>query len=103
MYETNRSKSNGVMDVETVRLEETALRLSQEAFRQGQQAVNGLLAVPSSLALGVAATVTYTTAFLQRGFQMFERSFEQIMHADTVRGRIEGAQRNDEAGVQARS
>ena len=52
--------------------EEIALRLTLEAMRQSQRAVVGLLALPASVALGVAATVSYAAAFLERGFQTFE-------------------------------
>ena len=58
--------------------EEIALRLTLEAMRQSQRAMVGLLAVPASLALGVAATVSYAAAFVERGFQTFELSLSRI-------------------------
>ena len=58
--------------------EEMALRLTLEAMRQSQRAVVGLLALPASLALGVAATVSYAAAFLERGFQTFELSLSRL-------------------------
>lgn len=58
--------------------EEIALRLTLEAMRQSQRAVVGLLALPASIALGVAATVSYAAAFLERGFQTFEMSLSRL-------------------------
>ncbi|HEX8951955.1 MAG TPA: hypothetical protein VF945_08920 [Polyangia bacterium] len=58
--------------------EENALRLTLEAMRNGQRAAIGLLALPASLALGAAATVSYVAAFLERGFETFERSLGRI-------------------------
>src|SRR6478735_1790086 len=51
-----------------------AVRLSQETMRQAQRAVVGLLAVPATVALSIAASVTWITAFLERGFESFQTS-----------------------------
>ena len=58
--------------------EEVALRLTLEAMHQTERAMIGLLALPASLALGVAATVSYAAAFLERGFQTFELSLSRL-------------------------
>lgn len=58
--------------------EEIALRLMLEAMRSSQRAVAGLLALPASVALGVAATVSYAAAFVERGFQTFELSLSRL-------------------------
>ncbi|MGZ3429378.1 MAG: hypothetical protein ACXVCV_22155 [Polyangia bacterium] len=58
--------------------EENALRLTLEAMRNGQRAAVGLLALPASLALGIAATISYAAAFLERGFETFERSLARV-------------------------
>ena len=58
--------------------EEMALRLTLEAMRNSQRALVGLLAVPTSIALGVAATVSYAAAFVERGFQTFELSLSRV-------------------------
>jgi hypothetical protein len=91
--------------------EEMAHRLSREAMRQAQRAALGLLAVPASLALGLAATVTYGAAFLERGFELFERSLDRFARdgeRESLRGemgpmpaRIE--EPGAEKGKQARS
>ncbi len=78
--------------------EEIALRLTLEAMRQSQRAMVGLLALPASMALGVAATVSYAAAFLERGFQTFELSLSRLArdaHALT--------ERNDERALFAGS
>src|SRR5262249_26385159 len=58
--------------------EEIALRLTLEAMRQSQRAMVGLLALPASMALGVAATVSAAAACLERGFQTFELSLSRL-------------------------
>lgn len=63
---------------DVVAREEIALRLTLEAMRQSQRAVVGLLALPASLALGIAASVSYAAAFVERGFQTFELSLSRI-------------------------
>src|SRR5262249_6839698 len=75
------SKSVGTEDAfakDAVVREEIALRLTLEAMRQSQRAVVGLLALPASVALGVAASVSYAAAFLERGFQTFEMSLSRL-------------------------
>jgi hypothetical protein len=58
--------------------EEIALKLTIGAMHEAQRATVGLLAVPASLALGLAATISYATAFVERGFQMFEQSLGRL-------------------------
>jgi hypothetical protein len=83
--------------------EATAVRLSQEALRQCQRSVVGLLALPASVALGVAATVTWVTAFIERGFESFQSSvsmFEYDARAEE-RGFEREQSRIDEQGDRA--
>jgi hypothetical protein len=63
---------------EQQQIEMVADRLSQEAIAQGRKAIVGILAVPTSIALGLAATVTWATAFLERGFDVFEQSLDRV-------------------------
>jgi len=58
--------------------EEMALRLTLEAMRNTQRALVGILALPTSVALGIAATVSYTAACVERGFQTFELSLSRM-------------------------
>jgi hypothetical protein len=69
---------------QTQQIEMVADRLSQEAIAQGRRAVVGLLAVPASIALGLAATVTWATAFIERGFETFELSMDRIRRVDEL-------------------
>jgi len=81
------------MGKDAVMREEMALRLTLEAMRQSQRAVVGLLALPASLALGVAATVSYAAAFLERGFQTFELSLSRMARDAHL---LTGTDRSDE-------
>ena len=81
------------MGKDAVAREEMALRLTLEAMRQSQRAVVGLLALPASVALGVAATVSYAAAFLERGFQTFELSLSRIARDAHL---LTGADHSDE-------
>jgi hypothetical protein len=67
---------------EQQQIEMVADRLSQEAISQGRKAIVGILAVPTSIALGLAATVTWATAFLERGFDVFEQSIDRVRRTD---------------------
>jgi hypothetical protein len=75
---TNRSAIDDVLTRGANVREEVALKLTLEAMRESQRALIGLFALPASLALGVAATVSYAAAFVERGFQIFERSLSRI-------------------------
>jgi hypothetical protein len=83
MYEKSANR-NGlfanaeVLDRDAEDRQEIALRLTHEAIRQGQRAVIGLFAAPASLAYGVAASVSFLTAFLERGFEIFELTVERV-------------------------
>jgi hypothetical protein len=72
------AEQGDLIDADASVHEENALRLTLEAMRNGQRAAIGLLALPASLALGVAATVSYAAAFLERGFETFERSLARV-------------------------
>lgn len=67
---------------EQQQIEMVADRLTQEAISQGRKAIVGILAVPASVALGLAATVTWATAFLERGFDVFEQSLDRVRRTD---------------------
>lgn len=69
---------NDLIARDAISREEVALRLTVEAMRQGQRAMVGVLALPASIALGVAAGVSYAAAFLERGFETFELSLARL-------------------------
>jgi hypothetical protein len=58
--------------------EDMALELSREAIRHTQRALEGVFSIPASLALGMAAGVTWASAFLERGFEVFERTLDTL-------------------------
>src|SRR5438270_10308346 len=58
--------------------ESIALDLSREAMRHTQRALVGVFSIPASAALSLAAGVTWCSAFLERGFEVFERTFEAL-------------------------
>jgi hypothetical protein len=62
------------------RAEAMAAQLSREATRQWQRAIEGVLAVPAALALATAARTLYVAAFIERGFEIFQRSTEAVRH-----------------------
>lgn len=72
------AEEGALIDRDASAHEENALRLTLEAMRNGQRAAIGLLALPASLALGVAASISYAAAFLERGFETFERSLARV-------------------------
>jgi hypothetical protein len=58
------------------RREAVAIRLLWESIHQGQRALSGAFAAPASLALGVAAGVTYAAAVLERTVEIFQTSLD---------------------------
>jgi hypothetical protein len=58
--------------------EQLAQRLRREASQPWQKAVEGALAIPSAIALGLAANTLYIAAFIQRGLEVFQLSAESV-------------------------
>ena len=58
--------------------EAIARNLSREAMAQWQKAVNGVLALPTAIALSAAANTLFVAAFLERGFEVFQSSAEAM-------------------------
>ena len=79
MYEQRtRGDFSSTLDRDADVREQVAVQLSQEAIHQFQRGIVGLLALPASAALGLAATVSYASAFLERGFEAFESSLGRL-------------------------
>lgn len=103
MMEQTRSDGMGgwqagnVVERDAAGREEVALRLTLEAMRETQRAIVGVLALPSSVALGVAAGISYAAAFLERGVQMFELSLARMARD----ARLLAEQRGEERGLYA--
>jgi hypothetical protein len=55
-----------------------ARNLSREAMGQWQKAINGVLALPTAIALSAAANTLYVAAFIERGFEAFQASAEAM-------------------------
>lgn len=60
------------------RSERLANRLSREALQQWQRSVDGLLALPTAAALGLASSSLYVAAFIERGFEIVQQSTESL-------------------------
>jgi hypothetical protein len=58
--------------------ETIARNLSREAMSQWQKAVNGVLALPTAIALSAAANTLFVAAFIERGFEAFQASAEAM-------------------------
>ena len=83
------------------RIQEEAFRLTWEAVRQGQRALSGLVAAPTSLALATAATVMHVAAFVEQALQIFQLSLDAVsrgMRQELQRAPERAILRPDEPG-----
>jgi len=55
-----------------------ARNLSREAMDQWHKAVNGVLALPTAIALSTAANTLFIAAFIERSFEAFQASAEAM-------------------------
>lgn len=70
--------------------ERLARQLSREAMSQWQRSIEGLLAMPTATALGLASSTLYIAAFIERGFEMIQQSTEALrIGAEQTRRSIE--------------
>jgi hypothetical protein len=76
--EDEHLRARRMMEEQARRAESLAATLSREATRQWQRAIEGVLAVPAAIALSTAARTLYIAAFIERGFEIFQRSAESI-------------------------
>jgi hypothetical protein len=84
----------GQLSAERADTARIAQNLSVVAFRQWEKALTGLFSFPAAITLGAAATALYTTAFLERAFELFELSVSDIGSSvardiQKIRGHIE--------------
>ena len=68
--------------------ERLAKQLSGEAMQQWQRSIEGLLALPTATALGLASTTLYVAAFIERGFEVLQQSTD-AMRSGLAQGRRE--------------
>jgi hypothetical protein len=66
------------MVIERARTAHLANHLSSVALRQFERTLTGIVAFPAAVALGVAAAATYCVAIIERGFEVFESSIDEI-------------------------
>lgn len=72
---TNRQLRNAAVQ-ERHKNEKLARQLSKEAMQQWQRTIEGLLALPTAAALGMASSTLYVAAFIERGFEVLQQSAE---------------------------
>jgi hypothetical protein len=60
------------------RSERLADQLSRESLQQAQRAVDGLLSIPTAIALGVASTTLYAASLFERGFETVQITVEAL-------------------------
>jgi hypothetical protein len=58
--------------------EQLARQLSHEAMQHWQRTIEGLLALPTATALGIASSTLYIAAFVERGFEVLQHSSEAL-------------------------
>ena len=68
--------------------ERLAKQLSRECMQQWQRSIEGLLALPTATALGLASSTLYVAAFIERGFEVLQQSTE-AMRSSLEQGRRE--------------
>jgi hypothetical protein len=71
-----------------------ARKLRDEAMKQGLAAIEGIFAVPAVVALGAASWAMFAVSFLERGFEAFQRTQDQM-----ERGRDDRQERLDWEGA----
>lgn len=61
-----------VLEIERRRVEELAYSLSQQANVQWRKAIEGVVALPAAMTVGLAASTLYLVGFVTRGLQIFQ-------------------------------
>ena len=64
--------------------EALARQLSREAMAQWQRALEGVVAVPTAIALGWASMAMYYVGFLARGFEVLQLASEEIRNQSAL-------------------
>jgi len=80
--------------------ERLARQLSAESVRQWQRWIEGMLALPTAGALGIASSTLYLASLIERGFEMLQQSAEAIRKgAENTFQEIERVAREAENGT----
>jgi hypothetical protein len=78
MTNRNDEQFSQLLKFQAHKNEMMARNLSREAMGQWQKAVNGVLALPTAIALSTAANTLFIAAFIERGFEAFQASAEAM-------------------------
>ena len=66
------------IEQQRARSEQLARHFSDEATHQWRKALTGFIALPTAIALGIGAGALYVAAFVERGFEIFQRQAEEL-------------------------
>ncbi len=77
---TDTSNGHFVMRAERTRTAQLANHLSSVALRHWEKALTGMAALPSAMALGIAAGATYGASLIERVFEVLETATLEIGH-----------------------
>ena len=81
--------------------ERLARQLSTEAMKNWQRSVEGMLALPTAAALGVASSTLYMASLVTRAFEMFQQSTIAIREGmEQTRRELREAAESDDVEVQ---
>ena len=78
--------------------ERLAKQLSSEAMQQWRRSFDGMLALPTAAALGIASTTLYVAAFIERGFEVLQQSTEAV-RSGLEKGQREFREMDKKSGV----
>jgi hypothetical protein len=94
----NRMMSQQIESLEAQRrrVEELASSLSQQANEQWRKAIEGLVALPAAITVGVAASTLYFVGFVTRGLEVFQQQAMDASQRMQYDGEARELQRGEE-------
>lgn len=92
----NQNQNLGQQQIQTLedqrrRVEDLAHSLTQQANEQWRKAIEGLVALPAAVTVGVAASTLYFVGFVTRGLEVFQ---QQALDASRQMQQIDGGGRD---------
>jgi hypothetical protein len=96
MAREQQNQSMGQQQIQTLedqrrRVEDLAHSLRQQANEQWRKAIEGLVALPAAVTVGVAASTLYFVGFVTRGLEMFQ---QQTLYASQQMQQRDGSARD---------
>ncbi len=88
-----------VIEGERRRVEDLAYQLSQQANVELRKAVEGLIALPAAITVGMAASTLYFVGFVTRGLEIFQT---QALEASRRMQELDGADRGEQGRIEER-